>query len=370
MTRRTRVLHLTDRLGQRGGADWHLLGVLRAQAKRWGGEAVHLAVGRRDDPAPGLPCPVTVLPGLGSRERAPVELGSLLAEVRPRLIHLHNVVNPTALEQAVGAGLPALATVQDHRSFCPGRGKWTTEGEVCREPMSRERCAGCLGQTPYLESMIDLTRARLDALRGLVAVTVLSAYMKRELVGVGLSDARVHVIPPFVHGLDDAGAGGDPCVLFVGRLVSAKGPLDAVEAWRRGGLDLPLVLAGTGSARQEIERAAPEARVEGWVDRRQLAALYRRARVVLFPCRWQEPFGIVGLEALTLGVPVAAWDSGGVVEWHPGAKHGLVARGDIDGLARAARQLVGSRAAAPPGFESGPLMDRLHRLYRQVEQGA
>ena len=35
------------------------------------------------------------------------------------------------------------------------------------------------------------------------------------------------------------------------------------------------------------------------------------------PSRWQEPFGIVGLEALTLGTAVAAWDSGGVREWHP-----------------------------------------------------
>ncbi len=36
------------------------------------------------------------------------------------------------------------------------------------------------------------------------------------------------------------------------------------------------------------------------------------------PFRWQEPFGIVGIEALKFGARVIAWDSGGIKEWHRG----------------------------------------------------
>ena len=55
-----RILHVTDRLSTRGGAHWHMLGVIGELARR--GHHLHLAAGRQD---PGLapPCPVTLVPG-------------------------------------------------------------------------------------------------------------------------------------------------------------------------------------------------------------------------------------------------------------------------------------------------------------------
>jgi len=362
----TRVLHLTDRLSTRGGADWHLLGVLRAQVQS--GMSVCLAVGDRDGTVLKPPCPVEQQAGLGARERQPVPgLDRLRLRQRPELLHLHNVVNPWVLEWAASAPEPALMTVQDHRIFCPGRGKWTADGKRCREPMSAERCAGCFSDQSYFDSIFRLTHERLSAASRLDAFTVLSHYIKRELSAVGLPAERVRVIPPFVHGLARGGApSGPPCVLFVGRLVAAKGPLAAVEAWRRSGLDLPLVVAGTGSARQELECLAANSDAEflGWVPHAELGPLYRRARVLLLPCRWQEPFGIVGLEALSLGTPVAAWHSGGVAEWHPGP---LVPWGDVDGLAaEAARLALDKPGGQPPPTLDAELMDRLHRLYEEI----
>ena len=100
----------------------------------------------------------------------------------------------------------------------------------------------------------------------------------------------------------------------------------------------------------------------GWVDRAGLAALHARARVLVMASRWQEPFGIAGLEALESGVPVAAWDSGGVREWHPG--DGLAPWGDLPALARAIREQAGRRAARPTGFDRESLMARLNAVYQ------
>jgi glycosyltransferase involved in cell wall biosynthesis len=195
-------------------------------------------------------------------------------------------------------------------------------------------------------------------------VVVLSEYMRGELYRVGVPPGSIHLIPPFAWGLDpDARADGPACVLFVGRLVAAKGVEEAIVAWRRSGLRLPLVMAGTGSQRQRAERE-PGVEVLGWVPHERLSGLYRRAQVVLMPSRWQEPFGIVGLEALTMGTPVAAFRSGGVPEWHGG--EGLVDWGDVDGLARAAAGLAGQTATAPTGFEAGRLMERLLDLYAMI----
>jgi glycosyltransferase involved in cell wall biosynthesis len=157
-------------------------------------------------------------------------------------------------------------------------------------------------------------------------------------------------------------------VLFVGRLVAAKGVWEAVEAWRRSGVELPLVVAGAGPLREELLAQAraggPPIEVPGWVDRVRLSSLYRRARALILPSRWQEPFGITGIEAFSFGVPVVAWESGGVGEWHPGI--GLVPWGDVNALARALAGAVNRRIALPPRFPREETIGRLLALYGGV----
>ncbi len=349
-----RILHLADRLSDRGGADLALLGVLQALSA---GHEQHLAVGRVDG-AVRPPCPVTVVPRLDARVRAEADLAPLRARLRPDLVHVHNVVNPAVLAWA--AGVDAVMTVQDHRFFCPGRGKWTADGRVCGEAMGREACAGCFDDRGYFESTLALTAQRLEWVRRL-RVAVLSSYMKRELTQVGVPADQVTIVPPVTRGLDpDARADGPPCVLFAGRVVEAKGIREAIEAWRRSGSGLPFVVAGTGPLRREVEAEGVE--VLGWLGRRRLSAAYRRAAVLVMPSRWQEPFGIVGLEALTLGTPVAAWDSGGVREWHPGGDL-LVPWGDVDALATALRIAPGHGVDPPRGFGPEALVRRLEAVY-------
>jgi len=351
-----RILHVNDRLSARGGADWHLLGILAAQSRT---HDVLLAAAGADGSA-AAPCPTIFLPGLDARTRKKVVLDEPFRAFGPDLVHLHNVVNPRILEWA--GNRPALVTVQDHRSFCPGRGKVRADGRVCDTPMSPETCAGCFDDARYFERIFRTTRERLEALRHL-PVVVLSRYMKRELCAVGLEADRVHVVPPFVHGLEaDAPATGKPCVLFVGRLVDAKGLDEARRAWSLARTGLDLVFAGTGSQRGRLEAAGHQ--VTGWLDHGQLSRLYRRAAAVLFPPRWQEPFGIVGLEALCMGTPVAAWKSGAVPEWHPG-RGLLVERGDVEALARALDRALNQGSPPPPeGFDRARLMDRLHAVYQ------
>jgi glycosyltransferase involved in cell wall biosynthesis len=362
-----RILHLADRLSDRGGAYTWLLGVLAALAAD---HELRLVVGE-DEGTLVAPCPVDVRPGLEARESSPVELDGLVNDFAPDVVHVHNVVNPLVLDWAA-ARPDALLTVQDHRFFCPMRGKWTLDGEVCRRPMTRELCAGCFEDQAYFRTVHGLTERRLLAARQ-VPVTVLSRYMREELVAAGVSPLRVHVVPPFVHGLDPgASASGPPCVLFVGRLVEAKGVRDAVEAWRRSGVDLPLVVAGTGPLRAELagragETDGPGIEVPGWVERDRLSGLYRRARALLMPSRWQEPFGIVGLEAMGFGVPVVAWESGGVAEWHPGP--GLVGWGDVESLSRALGDAVNRRVSLAPRFDRDETIGRLLAIYARILAG-
>lgn len=362
-----RILHLADRLTNRGGAYTWTLGIIEGLAPF---HEQRLVVGEVEAD-PGACCPVVVRPGLESRAARAVALDDLAAEFRPDVIHVHNVVNPWALEWASARG-HALVTVQDHRFFCPARGKWTAAGEVCRKAMSRDVCAACFEDETYFEELLPLTERRLEAVRRL-HMSVLSRYMREELVAAGAVAESIHVIPPFVHDLDaDAAADGPPCVLFVGRLAETKGVREALRAWRRSGVELPLVLAGTGPLRAELEAhskdaSGPPLEVLGWVDRSRLSSLYQRARALLMPSRWQEPFGIAGIEALSFGVPVVAWESGGVGEWHPGP--GLVRWGDVAGLARALARAVDRRLLLLPRFERDESIGRLTAVYARVGNG-
>lgn len=96
--------------------------------------------------------------------------------------------------------------------------------------------------------------------------------------------------------------------LIAGRLVPYKRPDLAVRAAERAGV--PLVVAGEGRFRAEVERlAGPKTRFVGRVDDAGLRDLFRRCRALLMP--GVEDFGIVPVEAQACGAPVLAVDAGG-----------------------------------------------------------
>jgi hypothetical protein len=225
-----RLLSIHDRLSCRGGADWHLLSLLDSLPA--GIERICL-FGRGDGSAPAGFSPwerLLFLPGLDKKapftreERVIEALARTIEAVQPDLIHVHNVLHPGFLETIGRAGPPKVMTVQDHRFFCPGRGKVRADRSVCRAVFGAG-CAECFREQAYFLGMMDLVRARLAAIQRFDALITLSAYMRDELVRVGLPAEEIVVIPPFVHGLGDEGsleeagpAGRGEAVLYAGRL--------------------------------------------------------------------------------------------------------------------------------------------------------
>lgn len=112
-------------------------------------------------------------------------------------------------------------------------------------------------------------------------------------------------------------------LLFVGRMHVAKGPLDLVEAiaiLRAKGFFPTATFVGYGPTREEIERRSRELGLEKQIEVRgtcepeAVAALMRAHRVVVIPSIWEEPFGIVALEAIACGCPVVGSSGGGLLE--------------------------------------------------------
>ena len=109
-------------------------------------------------------------------------------------------------------------------------------------------------------------------------------------------------------------------LLWVGRMNPDKGPQRAICAAREAGL--PLVLGGVvqRGQREFFEReVAPHVdgervRYVGEVGGAEKRALFAGARALLVPIRWEEPFGMVMVEALASGTPVIAFPEGAARE--------------------------------------------------------
>jgi glycogen(starch) synthase len=193
------------------------------------------------------------------------------------------------------------------------------------------------------------------------------------LTGAVLEDVRADyggspltsaVVP---RGLRDRSAGPAPHraegplrLLFVGRLERRKGVdvlLEAVTALVREGHDVRLELAGPDSTlteadstyREAFERTAEPALAErvsflGAVSDERLHELYGAADVVCQPSRY-ESHGIVLVEAMMFGKPIATASAGGIPEVVENGGNALLAEpGDPLDLAASLRTLVGSES--------------------------
>ena len=156
--------------------------------------------------------------------------------------------------------------------------------------------------------------------------------------GAGLAWRHAHGIP-----VDDF------VVLFVGRLLEKKRPLDAVRAVARLSVPATLVLAGAGPARDEAVQEGKTLGVRivapGFVNQQELAVLYGGADVLLLPSM-RETWGLVVNEALASGLPCVVSESvaAGIDLIQDGVNGWRVPVGDVGAIARALSSIQVGRA--------------------------
>ena len=144
----------------------------------------------------------------------------------------------------------------------------------------------------------------------------------------------------------DAGAGWAGRLAVVGRVEPRKGVADAVAALVH---DASWSLSVTGPHERdhatEIAVLAEDLGVAARVDLTgptdDVRGAYVRADAVLFPPVWEEPFGLVPLEAMSVGRPVVATGTGGSAEYLRDEENCLlVPPGEPEALARAVARLA------------------------------
>ncbi len=164
--------------------------------------------------------------------------------------------------------------------------------------------------------------------------------------------------------------------LFLGRFHPEKSPHLAIDAARAAGL--PIVLAGKCSepierayfAREVEPRIGRDVTIFGVADAAAKRRLLSRAACMLFPICWEEPFGLVMIEAMVCGTPVVALRRGAVPEVIMDGQTGIIVDDPAelpDGIARA-RELdpVACRKHVEANFTVEIMAEGYEMVYRQA----
>ena len=338
------------------------------------------------------------------------ELAQRASELQPDVIYLQALRSVDALDALIGVA-PLVRFVHDHTLFCPGLNKYHENGELCTSPMGaacldyyyvKGGCI-CFKQVQHQNRIKEPLQVLRDRMREVEStakasqVLTNSEYMRDELLRVGFSPENTSVLYPFTLSATEATPTGAlpestqsfldssdaPLLLTPARLTLPDKGVDyllTVLTMLKG--EYRAVIAGSGPVEDYLRQKAIDdgladrVHFTGWLDSGAMESLYAKADVVVCPSVWNEPFGLVGIEAYSHSKPVVAFRVGGIPEWLEDGRTGyLVDRLDTWAMACALEKLITDPAHARElgaagrelrdrKFDSEHHMDSLEALLR------
>jgi glycosyltransferase involved in cell wall biosynthesis len=239
---------------------------------------------------------------------------------------------------------------------------------------------------PLFRSMAHKTLTTLHGRQDLPELPALyRAFPHMPLVSI--SNRQREPVPPVnwmgtvYHGLPETllqeGQGEGGYLAFLGRICADKGPLEAIEIARRAGMTLKMAAKVDPADRQYFDEQvkpvldiSPHVEFIGEINDSQKQDFLGRARALLFPIDWPEPFGLVMIESMACGTPVIAFNSGSVPEVMEDGLTGFVVD-DIEGAVAAVGKLdrlfrPSIRSRFQERFSAGAMARDYMKIYQQL----
>jgi glycosyltransferase involved in cell wall biosynthesis len=304
--------------------------------------------------------------------RAAAAAEALVERFRPDVVHFHDLYPQLSVAPVVVAARLGVPTVQTLHNY----------ELISASPTDHSGSRLDRGPEPVA---VRALRTALGVVRRVVHVprvsrfVAVSRHMAETFAAHGI---RADVMPNFVESGGDGARPGfaeRAGILFVGRLTEEKGARDAI-ALARALPDVAVTMVGHGPLEDVAMRAAHElANLEctGLLSADAVVRRIRSSRVLAVPSRWEEPAGLVALEAMAEGTPVIAYASGGLAEYVSDAGAGLVVPRSTEALAASCRTLHDDRDAWTEASAAGTSAaarnhspdrygERLERIYAQA----
>jgi len=295
---------------------------------------------------------------------------------------IHNVLpglSPSVYQAAFSLRVPVIHYLHNYRLSCTN-GFFLNHGEPC------ERClhgnfwpafqTACWKNSRWISGFMGLILRnirQMDLFSKTAAWIAISEAQKQKHVAMGIPAERIHVIHHFYETRESpppAASGGD--FLYLGRLSPEKGVDWLLRAWAKvHHLGPKLVIAGTGPEDSRLRNLARELGLRnvvftGFVDKARQAELWATSAALVVPSIWDEPFGMVVLEAWARARPVVAFAKGALPELIRHESDGLLAEPFSEvSLAAKMKLLIDNPTQGPALGNKGML--RLRNEFSQME---
>lgn len=372
-----------------GGAELSLLHIRREMEQR--GHEIRMLTADSPSPDPGF-SDYTFHSGdatragkffhhLYNRSAARAVRGAI-ADFRPHVIHACTVTRVSPAGVRAMRPIPTVMDLRDYGLVYPNLHTVLPRAEFCG--FGDEAC--CCRHAGYLRYYFERVRVGLHRRNFpyISAFIVNSGYLERIAEQLEMTPAINLGNPVDVPTGEDYNPVRLPgTILFAGRLEPEKGILELLDSFELVLREQPgarLLIAGEGSLRSRIESRvrsrglATSVAILGHLDQQKLLDWYRQVQLVAVPSLWPEPFGLVGPEAMSLGVPVVASGTGGMRDWLEDGHNGLIADPrDAAAFAAALLRLLKDEALyeelslnarlSTRRFQTSKYMDRLEQVY-------
>jgi glycosyltransferase involved in cell wall biosynthesis len=287
-------------------------------------------------------------------------------------VYLNKFSDPDVLQTLEKCCRPVIRVVHDHDLYCMRSYKYHYFGRrICTRsasPFCVFPCGASLGRatgTGFPLRWVSY-RAKLREIavnKKFYRMLVATDYMRDELLRNGFAFDRIEIHPPVPHPTKFPEApsfSGRNLIVYAGQIIRGKGVDVLLESLARVKSPFECMILGDGSHRATCERLSKrlglDSRVhfKGHVQQSRVVEFYRDASLAVMSSVWPEPFGATGMEAMRCGLPVVAFDAGGIREWLLDGVNGfLVPWMDRDAFAQKVDALLLDKALARRFGQSG-----------------
>lgn len=207
------------------------------------------------------------------------------------------------------------------------------------------------------DHMIDNKKKNIKVADSCERIIVVSDYIKNQLIdNLGIDKNKVITLH---NGIDSVKfnkenfintneklklnlgiESNDFILLFTGRLIREKGILEVISAVKKLKNEINFKLIVVGSSwygsniksdfMKELEEISRDIENKiiftGYIDYSEVPQIYSLANIIILPSMWDDPFPLVVLEAMSMGIPVITTISGGIPEMFTGKEGILLTR--------------------------------------------
>ncbi len=267
------------------------------------------------------------------RLRGAASVTRAIESFQPDAIYLHNVANLEVLQALLAAERPIARMVHDHSLYCMRSYKYNYfTRRVCQRAASAYcvfPCGAFLtrnheGASPVKLVSYSAKMRELALNRQFNRLVVATEFMRQELVRNGFKPAQIEIHPPvprFEESVPQSNFGDRNLIVYCGQITRGKGVDVLLESLALVATPFECIILGEWNHRAYCEKLcaklglADRVRFQGFVLPEEMSHYYRECSVVAMSSVWPEPFGAAGLEGMRYGLPVVAFDAGGIKEW-------------------------------------------------------